>query len=94
MFGQVNIKIHEIKCDPERFQAIWDRAKTCEIRLNDRYYAVGDILKIHEYDREILRFTGRECKRKISHIQHGYGLETEYVVLSFAHDLGRNDKQK
>lgn len=88
---------HELKTDPEPFEAVRRCLKTHEIRLNDRDYAVGDLLVLKEteftgqqmkpgIDRGALPliYTGRECRREVSHIQTGYGLADGWCILSFA----------
>lgn len=41
--------IHDLKCWPEPFKALLSGAKRHEIRVNDRPYAVGDILHLREW---------------------------------------------
>lgn len=90
---------HELKTDPEVFQAVWDRTKQYEIRKGDRPFAVGDELYLKETKRtgaemadgEPLEYTGRIAWRTIAHILRGpaYGLADGWVILSF----DRNDQQ-
>lgn len=85
-------KTHTLKTDPDVFQAVLSRAKTFEIRLNDREYAVGDTLCLRETlfsgaemrQGQPLTYTGRECRRTVSHILTGYGLADGWCCLSFA----------
>ena len=49
---------HELKTWPVYFSAIWDGLKRFEVRLNDREYRTGDLLRLREYDEG--RYTGRE----------------------------------
>ena len=42
--------MHELKTHPRPFQASWERKKLYEVRKNDRNYAVGDWLKLFEFD--------------------------------------------
>lgn len=82
---------HLLKTDPEVFQAVLDGAKTFEIRLNDRGYAVGDVLGLRETKHTgtemragaPLVYTGRECQRFVSHVLTGYGLAEGWCCLSF-----------
>lgn len=82
---------HLLKTDPEVFQAVLDGAKTFEIRLNDRGYAVGDVLGLCETKHTgaemragaPLVYTGRECQRFVSHVLTGYGLAEGWCCLSF-----------
>lgn len=86
---------HELKTDPEVFQAVWSGAKTHEIRKDDRGFAVGDTLWLREtkYTGQQMRvrpeacplvYTGRELRRTVSHILTGYGLSDHWCILSFA----------
>ncbi|WLW63635.1 DUF3850 domain-containing protein [Achromobacter aegrifaciens] len=82
---------HFLKTDPEVFQAVLDGAKTFEIRMNDRGYAVGDALGLRETKHtgaemragSPLEYTGRECQRFVSHVLTGYGLADGWCGLSF-----------
>jgi hypothetical protein len=83
---------HTLKTDPEVFQAVLSGAKTFEVRLNDRGYAVGDALFLREtrFTGAEMRagaplvYTGRECHRVVSHVLTGYGLTDGWCCLSFA----------
>lgn len=82
---------HLLKTDPEVFQAVLSGAKTFEIRMNDRGYAVGDVLGLRETKHTgaetragaPLVYTGRECQRFVSHVLTGYGLADGWCCLSF-----------
>ncbi len=58
-------KIHDLKIWPHQFDDVDSGLKTFEIRLNDRAYQVGDILRLCEFRPKVGTYTGRECKRKI-----------------------------
>lgn len=83
---------HDLKTDPEPFEAVLSGRKTHEIRLNDRGFKVGDRLVLREtlYSAAKLReiggvpqYTGRAINKTVSHIQEGYGLAPGWVILSF-----------
>jgi hypothetical protein len=82
---------HILKTDPDQFQAVVSGVKTFEIRLNDRGYAVGDVLGLRETRHTgaemragaPLEYTGHECQRLISHVLTGYGLADGWCCLSF-----------
>jgi Domain of unknown function (DUF3850) len=92
---------HELKTDPEVFAAVLDGSKTHEIRRNDRDFKVGDRMRLREtrYTGQEMRgphprpleYTGREVTRTVSHIQEGYGLQPEWVILSFAANGGKGE---
>ncbi len=44
------MKTHDLKVQPQYFEAIKDKRKPFEIRRNDRDYQVGDILLLHEWE--------------------------------------------
>ena len=83
---------HELKTDPEVFQAIYDGLKTYEIRKHDRDYKVGDRLHLRETfytgqqmkSGKPLRYTGRQHFAQITHILRGpvYGLANGWSILS------------
>lgn len=83
---------HKLKTDPEVFEAVRLRIKTCEIRLNDRDFQIGDRLELHEtaYTGEEMKagqpllYTGRAEVREVSHVLTGYGLMDGWCCLSFA----------
>lgn len=77
------MKIHELKIWPEHFAGIEAHTKRAEIRLNDRDFKVGDILKLNEYDPDRQKMTGIYRERVILHIIDGAdGLAEGFVVLS------------
>lgn len=87
------MRTHELKSWPDFFQPLYDGTKTCEVRFDDRSYAVGDVLRIREYDDRSGKFTGRELRRKVTNVLHGVGsggipplagIHPRYVVLSLA----------
>lgn len=88
------MRTHELKTDPEVFQAVQDRLKTYEIRKNDRGFAVGDLLVLRETlhtGRDMARgsplvYTGRVVQAAVTHILTGpiYGLPAGWSILSLA----------
>lgn len=81
---------HTLKTEPEYFQSVLDGTKTAEVRLNDRDYQVGDVLVLREMTPVADLYTGRECRRIITHIltdPDQRWLQPGVVVLS----VGRED---
>jgi len=84
--------VHELRCWPEFFAPLLSGEKTAELRYNDRDYQVGDILLLREWEPKGEVYTGRECKRVVTHVLHGAGtvgviaplrgLSLKYVMLS------------
>ncbi len=59
---------HRLKSWPEFFRAVASGAKTFEVRHNDRAYAVGDVLRLGEWDPSIPSFTGREIDVRVTYL--------------------------
>jgi hypothetical protein len=86
---------HELKTDPEVFQASLDGLKNFEIRLNDRDFRQGDTLTLRETEHSgeemsngaPLKYTGRSLDCKINYVLHGgrYGLADGWVILAVYH---------
>lgn len=75
---------HELKCDPEPFQAVYLGSKAFEVRVNDRDYKVGDSLHLREYDRATGAYTGRWVSKRVTYLLPGgaYGLPDDICVMS------------
>lgn len=86
-------RLHELKTWPEQFAAVLDGSKPYEIRLDDRGFAVGDLVRLAEWDPtetpHVTRdyrpvgYTGRETTRRITHVLPAgtFGLRPGYVAL-------------
>lgn len=89
---------HELKTDPEMFQAVVDRKKTAELRYDDRGYQVGNRLLLRETGFSAaqmaagspLQYTGRELVVEITHIVRSpaYGLRAGWCMLSICGEVG------
>lgn len=83
---------HELKTDPEVFDAVATGCKTFEIRRDDRGFELGDelILKrtrftgVEMQNGEPLEYTGKAETRIVTHLLRGpiYGLSAGWVILS------------
>mgnify|MGYP002674181114 CR=1 FL=1 len=64
--------IHELKCEPEYFQAVADGDKLFEVRFNDRKFMVGDFIALNECEHNegmaLDNYTGRSVLARISYI--------------------------
>lgn len=82
--------VHELKCDPEPFEAVRQGLKPFEVRRADRPFLVGDTLRLREWiadaacypgDGEPGRYTGREVGAEVSYLLRGYNLPSGLVVM-------------
>lgn len=56
------------KCWSQYFQKVLDGKKTCEVRLNDDHYQIGDKLILEEYENYNGEKTGRSITKIITDI--------------------------
>lgn len=87
------MQVHELKSWPDYFAPILDGSKNFEVRINDRGFNVGDIVRLREYDDRKGIYTGREIKKKITYILAGIGqggiaplagIHSKYCVLALS----------
>ena len=76
------MKVHELKIAHKYCIQIVRKAKTFEIRKNDRNFQVEDILHLREIEDESKEYTGFEMFVKVIYIHEGLGLEEGYVCMS------------
>jgi hypothetical protein len=79
-------RLHELKTWPDQFAAVVDGSKPYEVRLDDRGFAVGDLVRLAEWDPADERYTRRETTRRVTHVLEAgtFGLRPGYVVLGLA----------
>lgn len=88
------VEVHELKCWPPYFEHVLSGRKTFEVRsIEDRTFAVGDRLKLREYDGSLAHnlpetngYTGRECERTITYVlgDGDFGIKPGFVALGLA----------
>lgn len=61
-------RIHELKTWTSYYAAVESGKKTFEVRLNDRDFRVGDVLRLREWSVESGDYTGRECWRTVTYV--------------------------
>jgi ASC-1-like (ASCH) protein len=84
---------HDLKTINPYFSLVLSGEKTCEVRLNDRNFQVGDTLLLREYGEEGL--TGRTHTVRVTHIlsgEHFVGVRPGWVVMSFRNVSGITDR--
>jgi len=82
-------KVHDLDCWPAPFEAVRLGDKTAEIRVDDRGFAVGDLMRLNKLRHG--RVGAARCAETppidcvISHKLHGgqFGLQAGYCLLSF-----------
>jgi hypothetical protein len=80
---------HELKTWPEPFAAVRRGEKTHEYRVNDRAYAVGDVLVLREWVPHIFscgggRYTGEVERVRVTYVMKAgsFGLPIDVCVMS------------
>ena len=87
-------RLHELRTWPEHFAAVLDGSKPYEVRVDDRGFAVGDLVRLAEYEPpragDLGHFTGREVTRRVTHVLAAgtFGLRPGYVALGLARVAG------
>lgn len=59
---------HHVKSWTHLFAAFLRGIKTHDMRIMDRPYEVGDVLVLHEYDKQMEAYTGRTARAQITYI--------------------------
>lgn len=63
--------VHDLKTWPEHFKPLAAGRKLCELRKDDRGFAVGDVLRLREWSPATSEYTGEEVWRVVTHILRG-----------------------
>lgn len=79
--GENKMKTHELKLDTEFFDAVLNKEKTFEIRLNDRGFQKGDYLIFKETKSGTHYARYRKATANITYVLNGWGLENGYVAF-------------
>jgi hypothetical protein len=82
--------IHELKSWPEFFRQVVAGVRTHELRLNDRDFNIGDVVRLREFDPGTDTYTGSECDAAITSLTSadvpcavsGYALDPRFCILS------------
>ena len=85
---------HNLKILPIYFEDVLSGKKSFELRKDDRYYNVGDMFILREWDPD-KGYTGRDFTDVISYIIRdcpGYGLMDGYVI--FGWQYGKRDEMR
>ncbi|RSK37485.1 ASCH/PUA domain-containing protein [Hymenobacter metallilatus] len=77
---------HELKVWPACFAAVENGTKPFDVRENDRYFQVGDMVLLREYEPESEQYSGRTTTRWISYVLNGgcFGIAAGWCVLGFS----------
>jgi len=77
------MRVHEVKSVQPHFDDVASGRKTAELRLDDRGYQVGDLLRQREFVNG--EFTGNVVAHEITHkLTGGPWLSDGYCMLSLA----------
>ena len=77
--------LHRLKTWPEFYQAVKSGKKTFEVRKHDRYFKIGDLLCLQEWEPTTGKYTGQKRYVEITYILVGgqFGIEEGYCVMGF-----------
>lgn len=90
-------RTHELRTWPEHFAAVAAGTKRFEVRRDDRDFAVGDTLRLAEWDPVEATYTGRTVTTEVTYVLRDadvLGVQPGFVVLSIvtlSADLGEPD---
>jgi len=80
------VKTHDLKVNIENYEALWERKKNSEYRINDRDYKAGDILLLRPYvtDKKVYLNSHSFISARVTHVSYGgtFGIPKKYCVLS------------
>jgi hypothetical protein len=79
-------RVHDLKVDPELWDAVVSGDKPFEVRKNDRHFQKGDVLELRVFDVKLPVNRQPEIPpawRRVTFVLMGgqYGLESGYVAL-------------
>lgn len=80
--------IHEVKSWVHLFQAFKRGEKTHDIRILDRDYQVGDVLRLGEYDKQNEEYTGRFSYAEITYITSNNHVACAFSTKALDHAYG------
>lgn len=77
---------HEVECINPFFSDVKSGKKNFEVRLNDRNYQVGDVIKLMEFDVNSCSYSGRIVYRQVMYILTGFNdvLAPNYIVMALS----------
>lgn len=84
---------HVLKTWPVHYNAVEAGYKPFEVRLDDRSYAVGDVLRLRYFNphSDGDAHNGEEIRRRVTYLLPGgqFGIERGYVVMGLAEESDR-----
>ena len=75
-------QIHVLKSWPMFFHPIVDGVRTHELRHNDRGFASGDVLELHEYDVTTKTFTGATATALVTTMADVSQLGPDFCIMN------------
>lgn len=76
------MQTHELNIAPDQFDPIQQGKMRALMFNNAVKFSTGDMVILHEYERVILRRTGRTVVAKVTYVFEGEGLQTNYSAVS------------